>query len=177
MSAVVDKLKPLAIPLDPPESGDWLDEHDEAGQSLVQYINSCPTCATSLRNKIYIMPLGEFDEASTKILNCVVDFVSTFFGLEVIVQKSVAIKDYVTNKDAQRAVPNWGVHQILTSFLLKKRANDLPSDAATYLCFTTSDLWPGRGWNFVFGQASINNVLVFGLCFDLVIPQLSFKNV
>ena len=32
----------------------------------------------------------------------------------------------------------------------------LPADASTYLALTTSDLWPGEGWNFVFGQASLN---------------------
>jgi archaemetzincin len=31
----------------------------------------------------------------------------------------------------------------------------LPDDACAYIAFTTSDLWPGRGWNFVFGQASL----------------------
>jgi archaemetzincin len=31
----------------------------------------------------------------------------------------------------------------------------MPDDAIVYIAFTSSDLWPGRGWNFVFGQASI----------------------
>ena len=31
----------------------------------------------------------------------------------------------------------------------------LPADAAAYIAFTASDLWPGAGWNFVFGQASL----------------------
>ena len=30
----------------------------------------------------------------------------------------------------------------------------LPADACACLALTTSDLWPGEGWNFVFGQAS-----------------------
>jgi archaemetzincin len=30
-----------------------------------------------------------------------------------------------------------------------------PDDALAYLCFTASDLWPGQGWNFVFGQANL----------------------
>jgi archaemetzincin len=31
----------------------------------------------------------------------------------------------------------------------------LPRDAAATICFTACDLWPGPGWNFVFGQASL----------------------
>jgi len=31
----------------------------------------------------------------------------------------------------------------------------LPKDACAYIAFTASDLWPGEGWNFVFGQASL----------------------
>jgi archaemetzincin len=30
-----------------------------------------------------------------------------------------------------------------------------PVDALAYLALTSSDLWPGRGWNFVFGEASL----------------------
>jgi archaemetzincin len=32
----------------------------------------------------------------------------------------------------------------------------LPADACVYIALTTSDLWPGEGWNFVFGQASLS---------------------
>jgi archaemetzincin len=31
-----------------------------------------------------------------------------------------------------------------------------PTNALAYIAFTSSDLWPGEGWNFVFGQASLN---------------------
>jgi archaemetzincin len=31
----------------------------------------------------------------------------------------------------------------------------LPANACAYIALTTSDLWPGEGWNFVFGQASL----------------------
>ena len=31
-----------------------------------------------------------------------------------------------------------------------------PDDAVAVLALTTSDLWPGEGWNFVFGQASLS---------------------
>ena len=30
-----------------------------------------------------------------------------------------------------------------------------PDDAIAYIALTTSDLWPGAGWNFVYGQATL----------------------
>jgi archaemetzincin len=49
-----------------------------------------------------------------------------------------------------------GQPQILTSFvrlsLLKPR---LAEDAAACLGLTATDLWPGPGWNFVYGDASL----------------------
>jgi archaemetzincin len=34
---------------------------------------------------------------------------------------------------------------------------NLPDDAAALIAFTASDLWPGKGWNFVYGQASLRH--------------------
>ena len=57
-------------------------------------------------------------------------------------------------------VPNGqtGDPQILTTYtieeILKPR---MPKDAFAFVAFTSSDLWPGEGWNFVFGQASMDD--------------------
>lgn len=79
---------------------------------------------------------------------------ASFFGLTVRVQETIPLQS-VENK-VQRIHPEWGDRQILSRWvlhtLLKGR---LPADGAAYLCLTTSDLWPGRGWNFVFGEASL----------------------
>ena len=46
--------------------------------------------------------------------------------------------------------------QILTTHVLYEMLKPtLPDDAAACLALTSSDLWPGEGWNFVFGQASL----------------------
>ena len=57
---------------------------------------------------------------------------------------------------AQRTHPTWGVHQLLTSHILDEvLAPELPADAFATIAFTKSDLWPGEGWNFVFGYAAL----------------------
>jgi archaemetzincin len=59
---------------------------------------------------------------------------------------------------ARRVHPSWGDKQILTPYVLDRLLKPrLPRDAVAYIAFTTSDLWPGRGWNFVFGQASLRD--------------------
>jgi archaemetzincin len=43
----------------------------------------------------------------------------------------------------------------LTTYVLDLLKARRPRDAVAVLALTTSDLWPGEGWNFVFGQASL----------------------
>jgi archaemetzincin len=57
---------------------------------------------------------------------------------------------------ARRTHPSWGDEQVLTGYLLHEiLQSDRPADALAYLALTAWDLWPGEGWNFVFGQANL----------------------
>jgi archaemetzincin len=48
------------------------------------------------------------------------------------------------------------IEQLLSTFILRELLEpDRPDDALAYLALTTRDLWPGEGWNFVFGQANL----------------------
>jgi archaemetzincin len=45
---------------------------------------------------------------------------------------------------------------VLTGYLLHEVLEPgRPADALAYLALTATDLWPGKGWNFVFGQAHL----------------------
>ena len=45
---------------------------------------------------------------------------------------------------------------MLTGYILHDVLEpERPADALAYLALTASDLWPGKGWNFVFGQANL----------------------
>ena len=45
---------------------------------------------------------------------------------------------------------------MLTGYILHEVLEpERPADALAYLALTASDLWPGKGWNFVFGQANL----------------------
>jgi archaemetzincin len=155
LQALIAKLKPLHTPLAKPRPGEWLDKHKEAGQTFAQYLQSRPVTPTGRRNTIYVQPLGEFDETQREIVKLTADFLGRYFQRPVKVQKDLPLS--VIPDEARRRHPTWGMDQILSTYVLDKvLAPRLPDDAAAYIAFTASDLWPGEGWNFVFGQASLS---------------------
>lgn len=151
---VIEKLKPLHQEISKPGPMDWLSEHDEPGQTFAQYIKSKPVTPTVERRILYIQPVGSFNKTQERIVSLTAEYMSLFFNLEVKTKKAIPLS--AIPGSAQRTHPEWGDKQILTNYVLDYLlAPKLPKDAAAVIAFTTSDLWPGKGWNFVFGQASI----------------------
>jgi archaemetzincin len=148
------KIRRLFKPKSPPRPGDWLAEHREAGQTFREFVAQQRTRASDSFEIIRVVPVGPLSTGEKAVLDITVDFMKPFFGLPVIVDAPVALAEIPT--DAQRQLFDEATHQLLTSYLLndvlKKRRR--PKDAAV-LGITSVDLWPGPGWNFVFGQASL----------------------
>jgi len=152
----IDKLRSLHKPLGKPRPGDWLASHREPGQTFQQYIASKPVVPDDRRRLIYIQPLGQFSPSQRKIIALTADFMQRYFSLPVEVKE--VLPDSVIPPKARRVHPSWKVPQILTGYVLNEVLKPtLPDDAAVYLAFTSSDLWPGEGWNFVFGEASLRD--------------------
>jgi archaemetzincin len=106
------------------------------------------------RRVIYIQPLGEFTDAQRRVVTLTADFMGRFYHREVKVCRDLSLD--MVPATARRKHPSWGMDQVLTGYVLDRVLKPrLPKDAAAYLAFTPSDLWPGEGWNFVFGQASL----------------------
>ncbi len=151
----IEQLRPLHELIREPVPGDWLSRHKEQGQTFKQYVRGNPvTARDGNRRVIYIQPLGDFTKSEQKVLDLTVDFMGRFYNVPVAVQPRIPLSRIPD--EARRVHPSWGDQQILTTYVLydvlKPR---LPKDAVAYLAFTPSDLWPGKGWNFVFGQASL----------------------
>ena len=152
----LDKLRPMFRKLGEPQAGDWLEVHPEPGQTLRQYRDSHPVTARGKRRVVYIQPLGSFTEAQRAVIDATADFLGRYFQLPVKVQE--AWPESMVPAKARRRHPSWGMEQILTGYVLDDLLEPkLPQDAAAYLALTATDLWPGEGWNFVFGEASINH--------------------
>ncbi len=146
------KLVPLHTKLGKPGPGDWLDQHHEPGQTFRQYVRGRPVKPEGKRRVIYVQPLGEFSRTQQRIIERTAEFMGAYFDLPVKVRERLPLK--IIPKKARRTHPTWGDKQILTTYVLNEVLRPrLPKDACALIAFTTSDLWPGRGWNFVFGQA------------------------
>jgi len=127
---------------------------DEKNQSFQTYTSIDPIRPNKTLKSIYIQPLGPFSKVEDKLLRLTAEFVSLYFSTPVKIRKGWPLS--ILPARAKRVHPSWGVKQILTTYiskeLLMKRR---PKDAVAYIALTASDLWPGRGWNFVFGEAYI----------------------
>jgi archaemetzincin len=150
----MEKIRPLHRRLGKPFPGDWLDQHHEPGQTFIQYVRSHPVLPTSHRRTIYVQPIGAFSPAQRRIIALTADFMGRYFALPAVVKQDLPLS--MIPDRARRVHPHWGDRQILTTYVLKEiLLPRLPRDAVAYIAFTASDLWPGPGWNFVFGQASL----------------------
>ncbi|MBN1395069.1 MAG: hypothetical protein JW959_08605 [Pirellulales bacterium] len=150
------KLLPLHEKLGEPRPGDWLTVQDEPGQTFRQYIRQKPVRADRRRRTIYVQPLGELPETKKKIVELTADFLAAYFQLPVKIREVVSLES--VPEAAKRKPGKHRSEQILTTHvlynILKPR---LPRDAVTMIGITASDLWPGEGWNYVFGQASLGD--------------------
>lgn len=149
------KLVPLHQRLDTPRPGDWLARHPEPGQTFRQYLRCRPIKPDEKRKVIYIQPLGKFNPTERKILAQTAAFLKIYFNLPVTIREDLPLG--LIPKEARRKHPTWGMDQILTPYVLQAVLKPrLPKDAVVLIALTTSDLWPGEGWNYVFGQAALS---------------------
>ena len=151
------RLVDLHSEMGPVKPGDWLASHHEAGQTFRQYVSSSPVKLTSKRDKLYVLPLGEFNEKQRQVVDLSAEFLSLYFSCEVKTLDELALDDVVP-AEARRVHPSWGVRQINSLYVLNKvLPKRLPKDAVALIAFTTSDLYPEEKWNFVFGQAKLKD--------------------
>jgi archaemetzincin len=134
-----------------PNSGDWLAEHFEPGQSFDNFVIIAPAKPDRHRNKIYLQPLGDFIDGQSPSLEKLRTYTASYFMMDV---KILPVLPVMGSKLRTRRNPYTKNRQILTHdvlLLLKKRR---PPDAFCILAITMEDLYPDPSWNFVFGQAS-----------------------
>lgn len=154
--AAADAIRLLHLKMATPAENDWLARHQEAGQTFAQYRQRHKQRICDQYQTLYIQPLGEFTATQKKLLAETTEFMGRFYGMPVKTLDVIRL-DNLPEK-ARRVPANGAAPQVLTHYLLddvlKPRR---PKDAAAVLGLTASDLWPGEGWNFVFGQASLTD--------------------
>lgn len=149
-------LVPLHETKRPPLPDDWLVDHPERGQTYAAYRRSHPVTpdrpGEGPRRVLYVQSIGQLGRTHASVVVAVTEYLSRFFGLEVRRPPPLPLSLIVA--EARRE--HDGRRQLLSAFVLDELlAPRLPDDAAAYIALTVEDLWPGRGWNFVFGEASL----------------------
>jgi archaemetzincin len=154
LAPAIDRIRPLSRAKTPPVPGDWLADHKEPGQTYTQFRAATARRAVDSYSTLRIVPIGWLSDGQEEVLGVVQAFLKPFFGLSLEMDTVVPVETIPDN--ARRFFDYMGPEQLLTGYLLdevlmKRRR---PGDAAV-LGITAKDLWPGPGWNFVFGQASL----------------------
>ncbi len=141
----------LFEPVPAPQPGDWLDVHDEPGQTLDEFKKEGWNEPDATRNRIYLQPLEAFKEGSSPSLSILKELIHVYFQLEVII-----LPPLVSGKQSftTRINTHTKKKQILSGDILAFLKNNIPHDAFCVLGVTMQDLYPDDSWNFVFGYAS-----------------------
>lgn len=139
-------------PIPAPASNDWLAIHKEHGQTYEQFVLSTSNRPDSTRNIIYLLPLGDFPKDQGDLINQLKTYASAYFAMNVHVLSAVSLDDlHLTT----RTNSTTHTRQILSTDVLDRLKQRLPSNAYCLLAITMEDLYPEPSWNFVFGQASL----------------------
>jgi archaemetzincin len=138
-------------PLPKPDEIDWLANFEEKGQTFDQFVKSESRRPSARRKRIYLQPFGGSTEAAGVSLDALRRFTSAFFMMDVVVLPPLDL-----SRSPIKTRQNFYSHrpQMLTGDLLKVLYQHLPPDAFALMGITMTDLYPGPGWNYVFGQAA-----------------------
>ena len=154
--ALFEKLIPLHQVKQSPEAHDWLAVQPEPGQTFAEYIGSNPVRPAPGADKIYIALLGDFSAVQEEIVRKTARFIEAYYALPVVFAEPVPLS--LIPERARRVHPQTRDPQVLSPYIIENiLIPRKPKDAFCFIAFTVSDLWPGEGWNFVFGQASLED--------------------
>ena len=140
-------------PVPVPGPQDWLAVHREPGQTFDDFRRSQPNRPDTRRRIIYLQPLGDFRAQQSPSLEMLRQYAAEFFQMEV---KALAPISISASGVTSRTNSMTGRRQVLTGDVLHWLQGKLPGDAFCLLGITMEDLYPEPSWNFVFGQASLN---------------------
>ncbi|MCJ8331802.1 MAG: hypothetical protein HRT89_24760 [Lentisphaeria bacterium] len=147
-----DKLSGIHVRKKSPGSSDWLFTHKEAGQSFLEYQRFVKVKKGKKYKYIYVKQIGDFSKNQLKVAELSKQYLSLYFNCKVEAMKPMAVNRIPPKYKRKQ----FGTQQILSTYvlynILKPRR---PKDALAVIALCSSDLWPGKGWNFVYGQASL----------------------
>lgn len=152
----MEKIRPLFSKKAAPGPSDWLASHKEEGQTFEQYRAIAPNRPNAVRTKIYLQSIGAFTKEQENVIDTMRSFMGLIFGLEIALLPPLGVEKIPAA--AQRTNGFTQQRQLLSTHILYSILKpNRPDDAVAVLAITNEDLWPGKNWNFVFGQASLSD--------------------
>lgn len=142
-------------PKRPAAPGDWLARFQEPDISFEQYADSRPVSRTAERHTIVIQPLGAFSDSERALLERLREFTAAFFGCPTETAQAIELPRRGLRKRTDGARPHT---QYQTKVLLNRVLPPLlPKHGICLLGVTMSDLYPDESWNYVFGEATLED--------------------
>jgi archaemetzincin len=125
------------------------------GETFLEYVGSQPNVADAQRRYLYVQPIGPFEGArQAHILRLTSRFLARFYCLPVRVARELPLSEI--SRSARRLHPDTAHLQLQSTYLIHNLLRwRRPREAAIYLGITAVDIWPGPGWEAVYGQASL----------------------
>jgi archaemetzincin len=146
----------LSTPLGPAEEGDWLASHPEKRQTYREYLRCRPVRVEPSHRNICVAQLGALSASQQRIVSITKEYLGIYFQLPVTSREELSLD--LIPKTARRTPSPDDPEQLLTTFVLQEVLRPrIPPRTAVFIAFTGSDLWPGEGWNYLFGQASLSD--------------------
>lgn len=141
-------------PIRKPNSGDWLAEHDEAGQIVGEYRLALSALKPSSEQKVlYMLPLGQFQSGAAPSLAKLREFSAAFFGMDTRLMGAVPLEKVPAKR---RIFGSPRKLQLLTSDILEWLPGKKSRYAYSIIAVTMEDLYPDETWNFVYGEAMLH---------------------
>ena len=132
-----------------PGKRDWLALVKERGQPYRRYVEGHPVRAQP-GERLAFLPVGPFGPIQKGVFDKTVAFARIWFELDVHVVEGKPLPKSGWHR--QRA---WGKQYETKYFLDHLLPNHMPKNTVCFFAVTIADLYPGPGWNFVFGEASL----------------------
>ncbi len=140
--------------INPPKRADWLSMFPEGGQTFEEYRKERPAPIMETGKEISLLPIGDFPPGDTPDILKLADFTRAFFSCEVGLLPQEPVSRFEANRRINRTT---GKPQLLSTEILDNLKKRLLPTSFCILGITMSDLYPDPAWNFVFGQASLDD--------------------
>jgi archaemetzincin len=144
----MEKIRPLYKPHEP---GLWDAAYAEEGQTFRQYLASRPYVPDDRRRVLYLQPFGTFTPAQLRLAELTADYLERSFGLPVHLEPPLPLGRVPSR--ARRFNSMTGTEQVRADYVMDLLRRDRPADAFAQIGLVTTDLYPSKEMNFVFGEA------------------------